>query len=289
MERVRRQRTANDGRWITVRYPSSIPHPTSLKFYTGLTLLALLVGATLAAPWLAPMDPLATDVEHAVLPPSADHPLGTDAFGRDVLSRLLWGGQATLSVAAGALVLTLVVGAPIGLAAGYWGGWVDTLVMRLVDVLLAFPGLLLALGIVAILGPGPVAVTIAVGIAGIPGYARVARAAVLEVRHRPYVQAAQALGVPTPRLLLRHILPNALGPLLAFATVQLGWSLLNTAGLSFLGLAGPPAQPEWGNLLAHGREHLNEAPWLSLWPGLALTLTVLAANLIGDGLREGLS
>jgi peptide/nickel transport system permease protein len=174
----------------------------------------------------------------------------------------------------------------MGLAAGYWGGRVDGILMRLVDILLAFPGLLLALGVVAILGPGPVAVTIAVGVAGMPGYARVARAAVLEVRNQPYVQAAQALGASDLRLLLRHILPNALGPLLAFATVQLGWSLLNAAALSFLGLAGPPARPEWGNLLADGREHLAEAPWLSLAPGLALTLTVLAANLIGDGLRE---
>jgi ABC-type dipeptide/oligopeptide/nickel transport system permease subunit len=198
----------------------------------------------------------------------------------------LWGGQATLGAAAGALALTLAIGAPLGLAAGYWGGWVDAILMRLVDVLLAFPGLLLALGIVAIRGPSQASIIIAVGLAGMPGYARVARAAALEVRNQPYVQAARALGASDLRLLVRHIAPNALGAMLAFATVQLGWSLLNAAALSFLGLAGSPARPEWGTLLADGREHLVEAPWLSLAPGLALTLTVLAANLIGDGLRE---
>lgn len=287
MERNSRRQTADAGRQaIGNGLPSTARRPPPLKFYAGLALLALLLGATLAAPWLAPGDPLATDVAQAVRPPSPDHLLGTDALGRDVLSRLLWGGRATLGAAAGALALTLAIGAPLGLAAGFWGGWVDAVLMRLVDVLLAFPGLLLALGIVAILDPGPVAVIIAVGVAGAPGYARVARAAALEVRNQPYVQAAAALGASDLRLLVRHILPNALGPLLAFATVQLGWSLLNAAALSFLGLAGPPARPEWGHLLADGREHLVEAPWLSLASGLALTLTVLAANLIGDGLRE---
>jgi ABC-type dipeptide/oligopeptide/nickel transport system permease subunit len=180
------------------------------------------------------------------------------------------------------------LGLPTGLAAGFFGGWPDTVLMRLVDALLAFPALLLAMGVVALLGPGMGSVAVAVGLAAAPAYARVARSATLEVRTQPYIEAARAVGASEWRVLMRHILPNAASPLVAFAATQLGWVLLNGAALNFLGLGAPPGTPEWGAMLNEGRGYLQDAPWVSTFPGIALTLTVLAANLVGDGLQETL-
>jgi peptide/nickel transport system permease protein len=238
------------------------------------------------APILAPGDPLTTDTIRSRLPPGPGGLLGTDVLGRDILTRILWGGRRTLGMGALALSLAVGLGLPAGLAAGTLGGWVDTALMRLVDAFLAFPNLLLAMTVMTFLGPGTASVAVAVGLAAALAYARVARSAAMEVRAQPYVAATRAIGSSEWRVLVRHVLPNAAGPLLAFAATQLGWVLLNGAALSFLGFGAAPGTPEWGTMLAQGRGYLRDTPWMSTFPGLALTLTVLAANVVGDGLQE---
>jgi len=254
----------------------------------ALAWLALgVLGALLASP-LAPEGPIAADTTRSLLPPGPGGPLGTDLLGRGVLTRLLWGGRWTLGMGSLGLAIAVGLGLPTGLAAGFFGGHVEGVTMRLVDALLAFPGLLLAMAAVAVLGPGVISVAIAVGLAAAPAYARVARSAVLDVRAQPYVEAARALGGSEWRILARHVLPNAAAPLVAFAATQLGWILLNGAALTFLGLGAPPGTPDWGAMLNEGRGYLRDAPWVSGFPGLALTLTVLAANLLGDSLQKAL-
>ena len=247
-----------------------------------------LVGLGALAPSLATADPLAADTTRVLLPPGPGGPLGTDLLGRDVLARLLWGGRWTLGMSLAALAVAVGLGLPAGLVAGTFGGRIEVALMRLVDALLAFPGLLLAMAVVALLGSGMGSVAMAVGLAAAPAYARVTRSAALEVRTQPYVEAARAVGSGEWRILVRHVLPNAVAPLVAFAATQLGWVLLNGAALNFLGLGAPPGTPEWGAMLAEGRGYLRDAPWVSTFPGLALTLTVLAANLVGDALQEAL-
>jgi ABC-type dipeptide/oligopeptide/nickel transport system permease subunit len=259
--------------------------PVTLAALAWLALAGL--GAAMA-PLLAPAGPLVADTTRVLLPPGAGGPLGTDPLGRDVLARLLWGGRWTLGMGLTALAVSVGLGLPTGMVAGVFGGQVEAVLMRLVDALLAFPGFLLAMALVSLLGPGMGSVALAVGLAAAPAYARVARSAALEVRTQPYVDAARAVGNNEWRILVRHVLPNAVAPLVAFAAVQLGWVLLNGAALNFLGLGAPPGAPEWGAMLAEGRGYLRDGPWASTFPGLALTLTVLAANLVGDGLQETL-
>jgi peptide/nickel transport system permease protein len=244
--------------------------------------------AALLAPALTRTGPLAADPGRALLPPAAGHPFGTDALGRDVLTRLIWGGRWTLRMGLIGLGLGVGLGLPVGLAAGALGGWLDQVLMRLVDALLAFPGLLLAMAVIALLGSGLTQVALAVGLAAFPAYARLARSAALEVRAQPYIDAARSVGASEWRILVHHVLPNSAAPLLAFAVVQLGWVLINGAALNFLGLGVAPGTPEWGAMLSEGRGFLRDAPWVSTFPGLALTTTVLAANLIGDGIQETL-
>lgn len=272
-------------RWAAPPRRSLVRQPAALAALGWLALAGL--GAAMALS-LAPAGPLVADTARALLPPGLGRPLGTDLFGRDVLARLLWGGRWTLGMGLVALAVTVGLGLPTGLVAGTFGGWIDPVLMRLVDALLAFPGLLLAMAVVALLGPGMGSVAVAVGLAAAPAYARVARSAALEVRAQPYVEAARAVGCSEWRILVRHVLPNAAAPLVAFAATQLGWVLLNGAALNFLGLGARPGTPEWGATLAEGRGYLRDAPWVSVFPGLALTLTVLAANLVGDGLQEAL-
>jgi ABC-type dipeptide/oligopeptide/nickel transport system permease subunit len=269
--------------WSAQPPRSLLRQPVALAALAWLALGAL--GALLASP-LAPEGPVAADTTRSLLPPGPGGPLGTDLLGRGVLTRLLWGGRWTLGMGSLGLAIAVGLGLPTGLAAGFFGGYVEGVTMRLVDALLAFPGLLLAMAVVAVLGPGMSSVAIAVGLAAAPAYARVARSAALDVRAQPYVEAARALGGSEWRILARHVLPNAAAPLVAFAATQLGWILLNGAALTFLGLGAPPGTPDWGAMLNEGRGHLREAPWVSGFPGLALTLTVLAANLLGDGLQK---
>lgn len=257
-----------------------------LVLFSLLWLAVIALGAALA-PYLIPAGSLAADPSRALLPPRPGEWLGTDFLGRDVLARLLWGGRWTLWMGAEALAVAVGLGLPLGLAAGGTGGLRDVVLMRMVDAWLAFPGLLLAMAVVAVLGPGLSSVAIAVGLAAAAPYARVARATAREIRAQPYIDAARAVGASPRRMILRHILPNATPALVAFAATQLGWVLLNGAALNFLGLGVPPGTPEWGAMLAEGRAYLRDAPWTAIAPGVALTLTVLAANVIGDRLGQG--
>jgi peptide/nickel transport system permease protein len=257
----------------------------------ALAALVFLVMSGLAivlAPWLTPYDPLDMPPGQQLLPPGPDHPAGTDLFGRDVAARLLYGGRLSLGIGALAVLIAIVPGTALGLLAGYYGRWADRLIGWLVDVMLSFPSILLALTIVAALGPGLANVVVAVGIAGIPNYTRLVRGQVLSARRQPYVRAAATVGCTDLRILLRHILPNVFGPILVLATLDVGWAILNASALSFLGLGIQAPTPEWGAMLNEGRGYLRDAPWLTTAPGLAIALTVLAVNLLGDALRDAL-
>lgn len=254
----------------------------------GGVLLFLFFVMAVFAPLLAPYDPLSQDLYNRLKPPSLDHPFGTDDFGRDILSRVIYGSRISLRIGLVAVVIALAFGASIGLIAGYWGGAIDQLLMRLMDLLLAFPSILLAIGIVAILGPGLENAMLAVGLVAVPQYARLVRASALSVREMDYVQASRALGAKHSRILLVAVLPNCLAPLIVQTTLGLATAILDAAGLSFLGLGAQPPIPEWGAMLSNGRELIVRAPWVLTFPGMAIFLTVLAFNLFGDGLRDAL-
>ncbi|HSJ57823.1 MAG TPA: ABC transporter permease [Anaerolineae bacterium] len=252
----------------------------------AITFLALLAVGLAAAPLLTYHDPLAMAPDARLLPPGPQHLAGTDLFGRDVLSRLLYGGRRTLGIAVLAVLIAGVPGTALGLIAGYYGRWVDRLISWLVDVMLSFPSILLALTLVAALGPGTANVVLAVSVATIPNYTRLVRGQVLSARRQPYVRAAVTVGATNTRILLRHILPNVFSPILVLATLDLGWAILNASALSFLGLGVQPPAPEWGLMLNEGRAYLRTAPWVITAPGLAIAATVLAVNLLGDAWRD---
>jgi peptide/nickel transport system permease protein len=218
--------------------------------------------------------------------PSHTFPFGTDDSGRDVLSRVLAGARISLTVGLVATLIATVGGTAAGLVAGYNGGWIDALIMRFMDIMLAFPDILLAIVVITIMGPGLTNVMIAVGIATIPAYTRTVRAAVLTVREQEYVEAARALGAPTWRILLHHILRNVLTPILVLVTITVGFAILTAAGLSFVGLGAQPPAPEWGDMLNEAQQYLQQAWWMAVFPGLAIMLVVVGLNLLGDGLRE---
>ena len=283
---------------ISVKRPTStlrriqIPRPRALRqnpgAWAGGVLLLAIVGLALTAPDLAPYDPIATAPADQLQPPSLNHPAGTDLFGRDVWSRLLWGGRLSLGAGTLAVALAVLPGSLLGLVAGYVGGRLDSFLMRVADVLLAFPSLLLALTIVAVLGPGLVSVALAVGLAGIPRFARLVRSGASGVRSEPFIEAAQVIGCRPWRIMLYHVAPNVREIIIPLISLELGFALLNISALSFLGLGAQPPTPEWGAMLAEGRALLRHAPWISTAPGLAITLSVLAFNLLGDALRDAL-
>jgi peptide/nickel transport system permease protein len=221
-------------------------------------------------------------------PPSQEHLLGRDDLGRDILSRIIFGARTSLQVGVMSVGFAIVIGAIIGAVSGYLGGWIDNVVMRLMDIMLAFPALLLALAIVTILGPGLMNMLYAIGIVSIPAYARIVRASVLSVKEQDYILAARAIGAPPSRILFRNVFPNTLTPLIVQATLGIGTAILDSAGLSFLGLGAQPPRPEWGAMLGQGRYAVFTAPHIVLFPGLAIMLTVLGFNLLGDGLRDAL-
>ncbi|MDG5761792.1 ABC transporter permease [Natronococcus sp. A-GB1] len=254
----------------------------------GTLIVAFLFAVAIVGPVLTPYDPTSQDLANGLQPPSLAHPFGTDQLGRDMLTRIVYGARFSLGIAIAVTSIRVVLGTTVGLVAGYVGGWVDEFLMRLVDIQLAFPGLILALVIAGVLGPSLRNVMIALAIVGWATYARVVRGNVLSVKERDYVAASRLLGTPPRRITKRHLLPNAINPVIVLATLNLGTVVLATAGLSFLGLGAQPPTPEWGTMLASGRNHLRDAWWIVNIPGVAIMLTVLGFNLLGDGLRDTL-
>lgn len=254
----------------------------------GLCFLGLLSAAALFAPQLAPFDPASQALDAGLSKASWAHWLGQDRLGRDVLSRLLYGARVSLAVGLGTVALSIVPGLVVGSLSGFFGGRIDTLFMRACDLLLAFPGLLLAIAVTAALGPSLAHVIYALSLVGWVGYARLIRGQILKVRETEYVQAARSVGVSPRRTLVRHVLPNALAPLIVEATFGIGRAVVAEAGLSFLGLGVTPPTPSWGSMIAEGRHFLFVAPHLTLAPGLAIMLTVMAFNFVGDGLRDAM-
>ena len=250
--------------------------------------LLLLILAAIAAPWLAPYGPATPDYDNVLAGPSLLHLCGTDTFGRDIFSRILWGGRISLTVGFVSVALGGVVGVALGLTAGFFGGMLGGLIMRVMDVLLAFPGILLAIGVVALLGPGIANVIYAIAVFSVPVFARLVRGSTLALKQTLYVQAARSIGVRTLPLMLRHILPGTLPSVIVYCSLRVGTSILTAAALSFIGLGAPPPSPEWGAMLAEGRSYLGVADQIMLFPGLAIFVTVLAFNLLGDGLRDAL-
>ncbi|MFD1625049.1 ABC transporter permease [Azospirillum griseum] len=253
----------------------------------ALAILAAILAIAALAPWLVPYDPMKMDILNRMKPPAAGHLFGTDEFGRDVLSRIMQGAQLSLLVGLLVVVVAVTLGTLMGLMAGYVRA-LDGAVMRLTDALMAFPDILLAIAFMAGLGPSLYNVVLALGIVYTPRVARVVRAAALVVREMPYVEAATALGASTPRIVFGHILPNLISPIIVQATFIFAYAILTEAALSFLGVGVPPTTPTWGNMIAGAQQYFQQADWLVLFPGLAIVLTVLALQIVGDGLRDAL-
>ena len=254
----------------------------------GAVILLVIILATIFAPYVTFHDPVGLATGERLQPPNAKYWLGTDAFGRDIYTRIVYGGRISLRVGIIAVTIATLLGVTMGLLAGYYGGVVDTIAMRLIDIMLAFPGILLALAIISVLGPSLFNVMIAVGISATPTYARVSRSSVLQAKEEPFVEAAILIGCRSRRVLLQHILPNVLGPIIVVATLGVAGAIITGAALSFLGLGARPPTPEWGLILSTGRKYLSHAWWIATFPGLAIMITVLSINLVGDGLRDAL-
>ncbi len=254
----------------------------------GILVLLIVAGAALLAPVLAPHDAERQNLENDLIAHSREHPLGTDKLGRDILSRIIYGARISLSVGISTVALSALIGVLVGSLSGYFGGWFDQLLMRLVDILMAFPGILLAIAFTAVLGPGLDHVILALCLIGWTGYARLVRGEILSLREREFIHAARALGCKPARVILRHLVPNLLPPLLIQATFGLAAAIIAEGSLSFLGLGVEPPTPSWGAMLNEGRQFLLVAPHLTTYPGLAIMLTVLALNLVGDGLQDRL-
>jgi peptide/nickel transport system permease protein len=254
----------------------------------GMTIIVITFLIAGSAPFLGPYDPGKTDVSLKLKPPSIQHYLGTDQLGRDVFSRMLHGSKVSLSVGFVAVAISILIGILVGALAGYYGGWIDSVMMRFVDIMLCFPSFFLILTVVALLGPSLFKVMVVIGITSWMGTSRFVRAEFLSLRERDFVQAAKALGVKDRRIIFRHILPNALAPVFVTATLDVASAILVEAGLSFLGFGVQPPAPSWGNILTEGRTYIFDAWWLTVFPGLAILITVLSFNLLGEGLRDAL-
>ena len=261
------------------------PQPMALL---GLGIMAAFIGIALLAPLLSPYKPEAIDYLNLLKPPSAEHWLGTDDLGRDVLSRLIYGARLSLSVGFSVVLLAVVAGVPIGLLAGYAGDLVDEIIMRLLDGVMALPSLVLALTISAVLGSGLINATIAIAVVAVPGYARLIRGQVLSIKNNDYVLAARSVGVPPRLVLFRHILPNVLSPVIVEASLGVGFAIILESSLSFIGLGAQPPTSTWGSMVRASFQYLDLAPWFVLAPAIAIFLAVLGANLLGEGLRNAL-
>ena len=257
------------------------------KVQVGLVLVVFLGLVAIFGPALAPYDPEADDFD-LFSAPSLDHPFGTDSFGRDILSRMIVGTRISFTVGISVAILSMLIGVTLGLLAGYFGGWLDNLIMRFMDLLWAFPEIILAVGMVAVFGAGIRNIIIAIAIAYLDDFARVVRAEVLRLREEEYTLAARSMGASHPRVMLQHILPNTVAPIIVQATFAVGLGILAESGLTFLGLGVSPSTPTWGLTLNEGRDFIRQAWWISVFPGLAIMVTVLGLNLLGDGLRDTL-
>ena len=254
----------------------------------GLVVVVFFIMLSTLAPIVSPYDPLATSWAMVRKPPSMVHLFGTDEIGRDILARIIWGGRASLMAGIVSVSLALVIGVPIGLLTGYAGGIVDGTIMRLIDAMLAIPFLILAIALAAFLGPNLTNAMIAIGVSQMPVFVRLTRGQVLSVKHEDYIEAARAVGNPDRRIVLRHILPNIIPPLLVQATLAIAAAIIAEASLSFLGLGQQPPNPSWGSMLNTAKNFIQQAPWMAIWPGLAIFGLVLSLNLFGDGLRDAL-
>ena len=252
----------------------------------GLIIVLWIVLTALLAPHLATHDPFQMNLSDRLMRPSAEHWLGTDNYGRDIFTRLVYGCRIAMSVALGAVLLAVVVGVPVGALSGFAGGWVDTMIMRGIDTFLAFPGRLLAITLVAVLGPTFFTLCLAIGVTSVPGYARVVRASVLSQKEKEYVEAARMTGEPEWRILFFQILSNSMAPILVLVSLDFAHAILVESSLSFLGLGFPPPAPSWGLMLSEARGYMELAPHVTIIPGLVISLTILGFNLIGDGLRD---
>lgn len=252
----------------------------------GLTLVTLLVFIAIFGPYIAPNDPIFVNTPDRFQSPGRDYWFGTDEFGRDIFSRILYGGRIAVQIGLVSVTVAFAGGIILGLISGYYGGIVDTLLSRLLEIWLSFPDILFVIAVVAILGPSLNTVILSLGFLSIPAYARIVRGSVLSARREVYVEAARSVGVNNGRIMLRHILPNVVAPLIILSSMRFGGALLTGAGLSFIGLGAQPPTPEWGAILATGRMYMYQAPWITVFPGMAIAIFVLGVNMLGDGLRD---
>ncbi|MDY8045952.1 nickel transporter permease [Paenibacillus polymyxa] len=254
--------------------------------FVGLSIIIFFVIIALIAPWIAPFDYKEQNLASRLQPPSAEHWFGTDDLGRDLLTRTLYGARISLWVGFLSVIGSMIVGTALGLIAGFYGKWADMAISRLFDILLAFPGILLAIAIVAILGPSLENALYAIAIVNVPTYGRLVRSKVLSVKTEEYITSARALGANNTRIILRYILPNSLTPIIVQGTLGIGTAIIEAAALGFLGLGAQPPEPEWGKMLSDSRQYIQNAPWTVIFPGVSIMLTVLGFNLMGDGLRD---
>lgn len=271
---------------ITVRVHHQKKDRTMMKFYIFLTLTILLLLIAAFAPQIVPYDPYAQDLLRALQPPSPEHPLGTDRYGRDMLSRVIMGGQTTIYSALLLVGIVTVVGTLVGVLCGYKGGKTDSLIMRVSDIFLAFPGMVFAIAVAGVLGGGIINAVVALACISWPKFARLARGQVLSIKNMPYLAAAKLSGSRPTKIVFKHILPNITGPILVTATLDIGTMMMELAGLSFLGLGAMPPIAEWGSMMSDGRSMLQTSPWVILAPGCAIFITVMLFNLLGDTVRD---
>ncbi|MEK8126685.1 nickel transporter permease [Paenibacillus filicis] len=258
------------------------------KAMVGFWMVSVFILVAVFAKWIAPYDPLEQNMDMLLKPPSFHYLLGTDEYGRDILSRMMYGAQISLMIGIVGMLVSLILGMALGTISGYFGGAADMIIMRIMDILMAFPGFLLALAIVSVLGPGMTNLMIAIGIFSVPSFARICRSSVLSLNQKEFIEAAKSMGSGHMRIIFNHVLPNSLAPMIVLSSLRIATAILSASGLSFLGMGAQPPTPEWGMMLNTGREFLRSAPHISLIPGLAIMYVVLGFNLLGDGLRDAL-
>jgi len=268
-----------------VYYKAFVSNKTALF---GVIIMMLIILCAVFATVIAPHDPTEQDVINKLAKPSFSHPLGLDQYGRDILSRIIYGSRISLLVGISSVLIGILFGVSLGIIAGYWGGFIDLIICKLIDILMSFPMLLLAIAIVSILGTSLFNAVLAVGIASIPRFARLARGQVLYVKNFEYVEAARAMGANSFRIIIFHLLANIISPVMVMGTVYIATAIIMESTLSFLGLGVQPPMPSWGTMISESRSFLRTAPWFSLYPGIAIALCVLSINMIGDGLRDAL-